>query len=179
MYLFVIEVDHLSEKFNQRSASNDRRDSGVRWKCDLQMRNVNVTQERWNYADVEEHRLGCSSQVKTIIDHTLSLGNRIVRAEKELNPVRFDEFCRRLKLVRRSAMFRKLKAIGDHPHLYKYARYLPIDLDTLVDCTKLQDRDLKALVVTGCLHPFLTSSDLKREVQILSERKAKAASKRQ
>jgi hypothetical protein len=134
---------------------------------------------KWDSTSVDYHRSGCLAHLETINNHMLWLGGRIVAAERKLNPIRFEEFCRRMNLEKRSAIFRKLKAIGDHPTLSHYTRHLPIDLDTLVACAKLQDRDLLALVAQGRLHPFLTRLDLKREVQIVSERKAKAASKRQ
>jgi hypothetical protein len=65
-------------------------------------------------------------------NRAIQMCQTMVEAEKKLTPIRFDEFCRVLKLSKRSSTFRKFRTIGSNARrLFPYARYLPHQLATL------------------------------------------------
>ena len=101
-----------------------------------------------------------------VTNHTITLCGTIFEAEKKLSKVRFDEFCRRLRLSKRSSIFQKFRTIGSNAgRLYRHSRDLPVQLNALYECARLKGDVLEALVKEGRIHTSITDGELKKVIR--------------
>jgi hypothetical protein len=115
---------------------------------------------------VDAFARNCSASSFAVTNHTISLCGTMFEAEKRLSKLRFDEFCRRLKLSKRSSIFKKFRIIGSNAsRLYRYAYHLPVQLNALYECARLADDDLEALVKAGRIHISITDGELMKVIR--------------
>jgi DNA-binding TFAR19-related protein (PDSD5 family) len=132
-------------------------------------------------AEAYEHSRGISYASKGVVTAIIVMCQRLVKAEKNLTPVRFDEFCRSQKLSKRSSLFKKFKVIGNNGRrLFDHSFYLPCSLDSLYQCASLKEGSLQDLIKEGRIHRFITDAELKTVIRSSQQRtRPKRRTKRQ
>ncbi|WP_143272994.1 hypothetical protein [Bradyrhizobium canariense] len=97
---------------------------------------------------------------KAAARHTIEKFATLVEAQEKLGD-QFGEFCRRVRLDRKSGTFRKKLLIGKRAHhLLMMADQLPPSWTTIYRIAELSAVDLDRLASEGALHPEMTAKDL-------------------
>jgi hypothetical protein len=85
----------------------------------------------------------------------------LVEAQRMLGEAGFEKFCREMRLSTKSAAFKKLLVIGENgARLLLIAEALPDDRQLLHRLATLPDEILRRLMLTRCVRPSMTLSEL-------------------